>query len=254
MAILSKGNTYSSGDAVTAANLNNLVDQATFVTGTGNATDNSTLEVHSSGYLQVKDLGITTGKLAALAVNDDKIANATIPSAKLASATITSLMPSGAVLPYAGASTPTDWLLCAGQAVSRTTYAALFTAISTTYGVGDGSTTFNLPDLRGRVPAGKDDMGGSGANRLTSGSAAALDGDTLGTGGGVEEHTLTTAQIPAHTHSVVSTADTGTNNCSGKPYMRVGDDCGTINTGSAGGGTAHTNVQPTLVLNYIIKT
>lgn len=67
--------------------------------------------------------------------------------------------PSGVVLPFAGSTAPSGWLLCFGQAVSRTTYASLFAAIGTAFGVGDGSTTFNLPDMRGRVPGGKDDMG-----------------------------------------------------------------------------------------------
>lgn len=243
MAILSKGNTYSSGDAVTAANLNSLVDSATFVSGSNQTTDDSTLEVHSSGYLKIKDGGVDTTQLAAGAVTSDK----------LATSAITTLMPSGSVIPYAGTSTPTNWLLCAGQAVSRTTYADLFSAISTTYGVGDGSTTFNLPDLRGRVIAGQDDMGGSSANRLT-GLTGGVDGDVLGGTGGSESHTLSVSEIPAHTHSVESTSDTGTNSCSGRPYMREGTDCGTQNTGSTGGGGAHNNVQPTLVLNYIIKT
>lgn len=69
-------------------------------------------------------------------------------------------------LPYAGPTAPSGWLLCFGQAVSRVTYAALFAAIGTSHGAGDGSTTFNLPDMRGRVPAGKDDMGGTAAGNL----------------------------------------------------------------------------------------
>lgn len=248
MAVLTKGNTYSSGDAVTAANLNTLVDTATFRPADGEAADGTTLQVHPSlGYLKIKDGG----------VDETQLADGAVTSAKLDSTAITTLMPSGAVLPYAGASTPTNWLLCAGQAVSRTTYAALFTAISTTYGVGDGSSTFNVPDLRGRVPAGKDDMGGSGANRLTSGSAAALDGDTLGTGGGVEEHTLTTAQLAAHTHGGLTNIDPdggdgGDAHDPGMDYV-ISNGAGTV-SGSTGGGAAHTNVQPTLVLNYIIKT
>lgn len=76
------------------------------------------------------------------------------------------LAPTGVILPFAGSAAPAGWLLCAGQAVSRTTYAALFTAIGTSYGTGDGSTTFNLPDMRGRMPGGKDDMGGTAANRM----------------------------------------------------------------------------------------
>lgn len=76
------------------------------------------------------------------------------------------LAPAGVVLPFAGASAPSGWMLCAGQAVSRTTYSALFDAIGTAHGAGDGSTTLNLPDMRGRVAGGKDDMGGSPAGVL----------------------------------------------------------------------------------------
>jgi microcystin-dependent protein len=157
--------------------------------------------------------------------------------------------PTGTVVDYAGSTAPTGWLLCYGQAVSRTTYADLFAVIGTTYGAGDGSTTFNVPDLRGRVTAGKDDMGGTGASRLTSGSAAALDGTTLGQSGGDEEHTLTIAEMPAHTHEYyynVAAADGVARTrplSSGDPY----------NTSSTGGDGAHNNVQPTLVLNKIIK-
>ena len=84
MAILSKGNTYSSGDSVTSTNLNALVDSATFVSGSNQTTDNSTLEVHSSGYLQIKDGGITNAKLAAGAVNASSIGSGTITDTQLA--------------------------------------------------------------------------------------------------------------------------------------------------------------------------
>ena len=120
-----------------------------------------------------------------------------------ASGTLTNCLgavPIGGVMPYAGTAAPTGWLLCYGQAVSRSTYSDLFAIISTTYGVGDGSTTFNLPDLRGRVVAGQDDMGGVSADRLTDQSGG-LDGDTLGDTGGSETHTLTTTEIAAHTHT-----------------------------------------------------
>lgn len=82
------------------------------------------------------------------------------------------IIPAGVMLQYGGSAAPTGWLLCYGQAVSRTTYADLFAAIGTAFGVGDGSTTFNLPDARGRVLAGKDDMGGIAANRMNVSLAA----------------------------------------------------------------------------------
>ena len=95
------------------------------------------------------------------------------------------VLPAGTVVPFAGTAEPNGYLFCYGQAVSRTGYAALFAALGTTYGSGDGTTTFNLPDLRGRVIAGQDDMGGSSANRLTN-QTGGLDGDTLGATGGAE--------------------------------------------------------------------
>ena len=164
----------------------------------------------------------------------------------------------GAVMPFAGSAAPSGFLMAAGQAVSRSTYSALFTAIGTTYGAGDGSTTFNVPDLRGRVTAGKDDMAPSGAaSRLTTGGSG-VNGATLGAAGGAETHTLTSAQIPAHAHPING----------GNSYFLMRTTGGTVGltsgTGLAdtvtntsnntGGGGAHNNVQPTLVMNYIIKT
>lgn len=193
--------------------------------------------------------------------------------------------PPGSVTAYAGTTEPNGWLFCYGQAVSRTTYARLFDIIGTTYGVGDGSTTFNVPDLRGRVVAGQDDMGGSSANRLTS----PIDGDTLGAAGGTENHTLTEAEMPAHDHGGVTGADGShlhmiaadaasdtplsdnptrqlADLSSGGGYALAGTTTAatvgetdteadhTHTVASDGGGGAHNNVQPTLILNYIIRT
>ncbi|MGD9724527.1 MAG: phage tail protein [Pirellulales bacterium] len=105
----------------------------------------------------------------------------------------------GEIFDYGGTTAPALCVMCYGQAISRTTYADLYAVIGTTYGTGDGSTTFNVPDLRGRVVAGKDDMGGSSANRLTD-QTGGLDGDTLGDTGGSETHQLTEAELAAHTH------------------------------------------------------
>lgn len=107
--------------------------------------------------------------------------------------------PTGSVLDFAGSTAPDGWLLCFGQAVSRTEYAALFAALGEIYGVGDGSTTFNLPDCRGRVKAGMDNMGGVAAGQLTS-AESGVDGTTLGFKGGAQTHTINSNELPAHTH------------------------------------------------------
>ncbi len=155
----------------------------------------------------------------------------------------------GMLMPYAGTTAPSEWLLCYGQAISRTTYADLFTAISTTYGIGDGTTTFNLPDLRGRVIAGQDDMGGVSANRLT-GVTGSVDGDVLGGTGGEETHTLLTAEMPAHTHTV--STDATALSSAGTGGVDAVTGASSTTTGSTGGDGAHNNVPPCIILNYII--
>ena len=262
MGVITTGQTFASGDQVTSTKLNDIANQATF-TSAADTTDDSTLTI-VGGKLKVKDNGIGSTQLASDALTDgnravqtNHLRNESVTEAKLASSAISALMPAGTVVPYAGASTPANWLLCAGQAVSRSTYSTLYAALGNgaIYGTGDGSTTFNLPDLRGRTVAGKDNMNGSAEGRLTSGSAAAIDGATLGAAGGAQEHTLTAAQsgLPAHSHTqgVV-------NNNSGGVEDNAPSNGGTFATtgtvASAPASSAHTNTQPTIVLNYIIKT
>jgi microcystin-dependent protein len=178
---------------------------------------------------------------------------------------IDAALPSGAVFPFAGASAPSGFILCFGQAISRTTYSALFTAIGTTYGTGDGSSTFNLPDLRGRSVAGQDDMGGTSANRLT-GLSGGVNGDTLGGTGGAESLTLLNANMPTgvgiNTNLILlqSTVDNAANAlltfASYPSYPKVATVISSDTTvfDLSGSGTAANNVQPTIILNYIIKT
>ena len=122
-------------------------------------------------------------------VDEDNLEDGAVLLSKLATSVANSLVPIGTILPYGGASSPnSSWLLCYGQAVSRSTYSSLYAILGDLYGVGDGSTTFNLPDLRGRVPVGNDAMGGTAANRTqrtstittTNGSPTATIGSATG--------------------------------------------------------------------------
>lgn len=172
-------------------------------------------------------------------------------------ATIANITPVGAVLDYAGATAPTGWLLCYGQSLVRATYPDLFTAIGTLFGAADG-THFNLPDLRGRVVAGQDDMGGSSANRLTNpaSTTGGIDGDVLGGTGGLETHVITQAQLAVHSHSQVTSAAGGglTRRLSDNGLSGAAQDIAQgASTATTGSGDAHNNVQPTLILNKIIK-
>jgi microcystin-dependent protein len=166
--------------------------------------------------------------------------------------------PPGSLMPYAGSSAPTGWLICDGSAVSRTTYADLFTAIGTTYGAGDGSTTFNLPDLGGRVVAGKE----ATATRLTA-ALAGFNGNTLGAAGGdqrVHSHNHG-VNDPTHSHSFLHGGSTpaaftgraGDGDGSNNYFQATTASATGISIQNFGAGASQ-NVQPTIVLNYIIAT
>jgi microcystin-dependent protein len=156
---------------------------------------------------------------------------------------LAALVPAGSMIAFGGSAAPTGWQLCDGSAISRTTFAGLFTAIGTAYGAGDGSTTFNLPDLRGRVAVGED----GAAGRLSA-------NDARGNSSGEEKHTLSIAELPAHHHGL-GIGDAGSANftaggVTGRYYNPALDD----NSDDTGGGTAHNNMPPYQVVNHIIKT
>jgi microcystin-dependent protein len=165
----------------------------------------------------------------------------------------------GTVILYvAGGTPPASWMTCDGSAVSRTTYPDLFTAIGTTYGAGDGSTTFNLPDLRGRTAIGV-------------GQGTGLTNRILAASGGEETHQLTIAELASHTHTITvnphnHTLDlwwlSGTTSAGGGANWSTAYSAGagytqnataTASAANTGSGTAHNTMQPFLVLSYIIK-
>lgn len=178
----------------------------------------------------------------------------------------TTVPPTGVIVPYAGASAPTGWLLCDGSTVSRTTYVNLFAIVGTTYGEGDGSTTFTLPDLRGRTVFGLDNMGGSSAGRLSSANTLGLGGGSQTKSGVTDGHALTEAQIPAHTHAMGEASGTDSSDASSGTIGNVdssatNDPSGfNFTTQSTGSDQAHSHtitnfnvVPPYLLLNYLIK-
>jgi microcystin-dependent protein len=188
-------------------------------------------------------------------------------------------IPLGGLLEFTGSTAPNgSFVLPFGQAISRTTYAAYFAMVGTTYGVGDGSTTFNVIDKRGRVSAGKDDMGGSAASRITN-AGSGITGTTLGSAGGGESVTLAQANLPnvnfavtipagqgSHTHTlnngtnVLHGAGGGsiTGGASGLLANDITENAQTLpqmtgTAASGGSGTAVNNMPPAVIVNYLLR-
>lgn len=147
--------------------------------------------------------------------------------------------PVGAIVPYPSDIIPEGFLECNGQAVSRTDYQELFNIIGTTYGNGDGFTTFNLPDLQGKIPVGLDEND--------------TDFDTLGNTGGEKEHTMTLADLVPHVHNLKTSNATGSHN---DGFLHNGSyelSNEAMSTKTTGGGQPFNIMQPYIVQNYIIK-
>ena len=182
--------------------------------------------------------------------------------------TVSAVNPAGAIIMYGAATAPTGYLKCDGSNVSRSTYADLFTAIGTTYGSGDGSLTFGIPNLESRFPIGYD---GGSSYALAGTGGAITDTPTLsGTNAGTA---ITEAQLPSHTHdswgntwpSGSWTGGTGTTQSSVTQTSGTLTTTSTLRTLATGSGNTHTHtwtgtstavdtVPPYLVVNYIIKT
>ena len=260
---LEKGTTYAEGGVggvgtVNATNLNAHVDaatiKATFISGKtlkDPAALDDAIVVENSGVLYRETL--------------QQIMDIIAESVSI---------PVGIITDFAGTTAPEGWLLCYGQAISRTTYNLLFDCIGITYGAGDSVSTFNVPDLRGMVTAGKDNMGGTASGRLSN---TYLSASVLNSGGGAEAHTLTEAQLASHAHmftggtfAASSVAISGYYvNSGGGPIGETGGVGFTPNVPTTFGGSvqtpvsgptdyrgsnnAHLNLQPTRILNKIIR-
>jgi microcystin-dependent protein len=152
----------------------------------------------------------------------------------------------GSIYMYAGSTAPTGYLICDGQAVSRSTYSDLFSVIGTTYGSGDGSTTFNIPNLKGKVIVGVDSNDS--------------DFDTLGETGGEKTHTLTIDEMPKHDHKANEDNANDQFAYHSSTISAYGSTVATgyglyrgNNTAKTGGDQPHNIMQPYMVLNYIIR-
>ena len=223
----------------------------------------------------VLDGAIQTADIANLAVDDTKLKAGAVTAEKMAPG---AAFVTGMVMPYAGAivnqaGAPSGWLLCDGSEQDASVYVALKNLLQTTYGPysngsgGTGTTHFRLPDLRGKVIAALDNMGGGSANIINA-ITNATNADTLGGVLGAEEHTLTGAQsgIAEHSHGGVVTSVTG--NQGGTRYavsgnvgnafplvsVSVTSGANTNNVSATNAAEAHPLLQPTMFMNYIIKT
>jgi microcystin-dependent protein len=182
------------------------------------------------------------------------------------------VIPIGGGIPYLGTTAPNSaFAFPYGQAISRATYATLFAICGTTFGTGDGSTTFNLPDVRGRVIAGYDIMGGTGASRLTT--ASGMNGTGIGSVGGAQTKTLAEGELPSLTKTVTGASATFSTNYVLQTAFGSGTAVSAVTSISAGGsgtvsgnvtfssmgsisfgsGTAFGLIQPTIALGYIVR-
>ena len=281
-AVITPGKIFTDGEAVTVSELNKLgaptvdisgavgalslsdgsVTNAKVAAGTGlqldkleTGTDAQVVVANSSGEgVWVAVSGDATvdnaGAVTVSSLTDGATAatqTASDNSTKVATTAYVDALasiPAGCITQYGGSAAPSGWLLCDGSVKNSdtdTTLAALYTAIGFTYG-GTGSDAFNLPDLQGNVPVGK---------------AASGTFDTLNNSGGTETHPLTESEMPAHSHTTTIKLYGGTSsNATVIDQSPTSNSPGnvTLTTSTAGSSSAHTNVQPYLVVNYIIKT
>lgn len=163
-------------------------------------------------------------------------------------------IPVGAIQPFFATSgqVPANFLICDGREVSRTIYQNLFLVIGVAYGTPSNVNVFHLPDFRGRVPIGKDNMGGTSANRVVAPEA-----DTLGGKLGEQNHFLVTGELAGHDHTF-DDAQSASGVAGALQGATATDSNNTVNsiasvTGATGSGNGHNTVQPSMAVNYIIR-
>jgi microcystin-dependent protein len=248
---------------VSAVDINQDLDMGNQTVLNTKALNLQNLSSALSGALNANKLQVINGNIwftnaggvpVQITSGNSIVSNIVVPSSPL--------MPSGTVLDFAGAVAPVGFLLCDGSAVSRSTYSDLFAAIGTVWGVGDGATTFNLPNLNGRTT-----IGSGTYTDLVDGSVSRSFAQTIG----AASHILTTPQIPSHTHiqdahSHVTTLVARVGDNSGGAAVWGGGDTTVLGATSnptnsvvatnqsTGGGLSHNNMQPSVVVLKMIKT
>lgn len=277
-------NTFTAGQTITAAGFNqNFADIATELTnsvaadgqtsmtgplkvanGTVGAPSISFASDATTGLYRIGggNIGVaSSGSKVVDVASTGVTVTGSVDATTIKQGTFT-LVPPGTVVYYAGTLIPDGWLAGDGAAVSRTTYASLFTNISTTYGVGNGTTTFNVPDCTGRVLAGKE----TAETRLTT-ALSGINGGTLGAAGGAQSYVIAQTNLPNinfsmnnHTHSTAALTN-ATGSFGSSAVQGVSTQNTSIATGnqsasnvpSGGSDTPLNSVQPTIVMHCIIK-
>jgi len=232
MANLSSGTTYGTTDTVTSTKLNNQVNNATITDIQGSEIANGAITAAKLGTDSVE-----TTKIKALNVTTAKIADGAITSIKTSG-----ILLSGEVKAVAFEAVPSGWLECNGDAVSRTTYADLYTALVDIWGEGDGSTTFNVPDFRGKFLRGWDNTAGNDPNAgtRTAQTTGGATGDNVGS--------IQADEYKEHTHPLTGSTTGGATTA---PEISVNNLALSADTGANGGDETrpiNANVM------YIIKT
>lgn len=226
-----------SGDMLAEANLSDLINKVT-------------------AFSTIKQPATTAATGVARFATQAEALAGTATDLILTPALLRTIIPLGVVWDYtAGEEVLPGFIFPYGQAISRTTYAAYFAKVGTTYGVGNGSTTFNVPDICGRTVFGKDNMGGVSKDRLTAQSGG-INGDVLGAVGGAERHQLTEPELAMHNHTKTGTGRYGANRQSYSTWQPAAGDSDwqtqTLTVDDAGGDVPHNNIPPGIVLNKIL--